>query len=227
MPLFEETHKLYLEKGPRRISPFFIPGMIVNLAAGHVSILFGAKGPNLACATACATGNHAIGEAMRLIREDYADAMIAGGTDAVIVPLAVGGFCAMKALSTRNDEPERASPPVRRRSRRFRDGRGRGNPRPRGARTGDRARRDDLRRDRGLRHVRRRVPHLRALSRRRGGGARDARRAPGCRDRRPRGRLHQRPRNLDTGRRHDRNDRGQDGLRRARRKSSPSRPRSR
>ncbi len=111
MPLFEETHKAYLDKGPRKISPFFIPGMIVNLAAGHVSILFGAKGPNLACATACATGNHAIGEAMRLIREDYADAMIAGGTDAVIVPLAVGGFCAMKALSTRNDEPERASRP--------------------------------------------------------------------------------------------------------------------
>jgi len=111
MPLFEETHKAYLAGGPRKISPFFIPGMIVNLAAGHVSILYGAKGPNLACATACATGNHAIGEAMRLIREDYADAMIAGGTDAVIVPLAVGGFCAMKALSTRNDEPERASRP--------------------------------------------------------------------------------------------------------------------
>jgi len=111
MPLFEETHRAYLAGGPRKISPFFIPGMIVNLAAGHVSILFGAKGPNLACATACATGNHAIGEAMRLIREDYADAMIAGGTDAVIVPLAVGGFCAMKALSTRNDEPERASRP--------------------------------------------------------------------------------------------------------------------
>jgi len=111
MPLFEETHKAYLAGGPRKISPFFIPGMIVNLAAGHVSIQFGAKGPNLACATACATGNHAIGEAMRLIREDYADAMIAGGTDAVIVPLAVGGFCSMKALSTRNDEPERASRP--------------------------------------------------------------------------------------------------------------------
>jgi 3-oxoacyl-[acyl-carrier-protein] synthase II len=111
MPLFEATHKAYLAGGPRKISPFFIPGMIVNLAAGHVSIMFGAKGPNLACATACATGNHAIGEALRLIREDYADAMIAGGTDAVIVPLAVGGFCAMKALSTRNDEPERASRP--------------------------------------------------------------------------------------------------------------------
>jgi 3-oxoacyl-[acyl-carrier-protein] synthase II len=111
MPLFESTHKALLEHGPRKISPFFIPGMIINLAAGQVSILFGAKGPNLACATACATGNHAIGEAMRLIREDYADVMIAGGTDAVIVPLAVGGFCAMKALSTRNDAPEKASRP--------------------------------------------------------------------------------------------------------------------
>ena len=111
MPLFEETHRAYLEKGPRKISPFFIPGMIINLAAGNVSILFGAKGPNLACATACATGNHAIGEAMRFIREDYADVMIAGATDATIVPLAVGGFCSMKALSTRNEEPERASRP--------------------------------------------------------------------------------------------------------------------
>jgi 3-oxoacyl-[acyl-carrier-protein] synthase II len=111
LSLFESTHRDYLEKGPRRISPFFIPGMIINLAAGQVSILTGAKGPNLAVATACATGNHAIGEAMRLIRENFADAMIAGGTDAGITPLAVGGFCSMKALSTRNDEPARASRP--------------------------------------------------------------------------------------------------------------------
>jgi 3-oxoacyl-[acyl-carrier-protein] synthase II len=109
--LHESTHREYLERGPRRISPFFIPAMIINLAAGQVSILFGAKGPNLAVATACATGNHAIGEAMRLIREDYADAMIAGGTDAGVTPLALGGFCAMKALSTRNDAPEKASRP--------------------------------------------------------------------------------------------------------------------
>jgi len=111
LPLLEETHRELLERGPRRISPFFIPGMILNMAAGNVSILVGAKGPNMAVATACATGSHAIGESMRLIREDYADAMIAGGTEAVITPLAVGGFCAMKALSTRNDEPERASRP--------------------------------------------------------------------------------------------------------------------
>jgi len=111
LPLLERTHKVLLEQGPRRISPFFIPGMILNLAAGNVSILLGAKGPNLALATACATGSHAIGESVRLIRERYCDAMIAGGTEAVVTPLAVGGFCAMKALSTRNDDPQGASRP--------------------------------------------------------------------------------------------------------------------
>ena len=111
LPLLERTHSVLLAKGPRRISPFFIPGMILNLAAGNVSIRFGAKGPNLATATACATGTHCIGESLRLIRDGYADAMIAGGTEAVVTPLAVGGFCAMKALSTFNDEPEKASRP--------------------------------------------------------------------------------------------------------------------
>jgi 3-oxoacyl-[acyl-carrier-protein] synthase II len=111
LPLLERTHRELLDRGPRRISPFFIPGMILNLAAGNVSILFGARGPNLALATACATGTHAIGESMRVIREGRADAMIAGGSEAVVTPLAVGGFCAMKALSTRNDEPARASRP--------------------------------------------------------------------------------------------------------------------
>jgi 3-oxoacyl-[acyl-carrier-protein] synthase II len=111
LPLLEKTHRDLLDRGTRRISAFFIPGMILNLAAGNVSILFGAKGPNLALATACATGTHAIGESYRLIKEGYADAMIAGGTEAVVTPLAVGGFCAMKALSRRNDEPEKASRP--------------------------------------------------------------------------------------------------------------------
>ena len=111
LPLLERTHQELLERGPRRISPFFIPGMISNLAAGQVSILFGAKGPNLAVVTACATGTHAVGESFRLIRDSYADAMITGGTEAVICPLAVAGFCAMKAMSTRNDEPEKASRP--------------------------------------------------------------------------------------------------------------------
>ncbi len=107
----ERTHTDLLQRGPRRVSPFFIPGLIINLAAGQVSIMTGARGPNLAVATACATGTHAIGEAFRIIREGYADAMIAGGTEGVVCPLAVAGFSAMKALSTRNDEPERASRP--------------------------------------------------------------------------------------------------------------------
>ena len=109
--LLEATHQELIERGPRRISPFFIPGMILNLASGQVSILLGAKGPNLAIATACATGTHAIGESFRLIREGYADAMITGGTEDPLSPLAVGGFCSMRALSTRNDEPQRASRP--------------------------------------------------------------------------------------------------------------------
>ncbi|HEX9733936.1 MAG TPA: beta-ketoacyl-ACP synthase II [Thermoanaerobaculia bacterium] len=111
LPVIEETHKVLLERGPGRVSPFFIPALIVNLAAGHVSIRFGAKGPNTAPATACTTGLHAIGDAFRLIRQGEADAMVTGGTEAVITPLAFAGFSAMRALSTRNDEPEKASRP--------------------------------------------------------------------------------------------------------------------
>jgi 3-oxoacyl-[acyl-carrier-protein] synthase II len=111
LPLIEEMHTKLMERGPTRISPFFIPGLIVNLAAGQISIRFGAKGPSSAPATACATGAHAIGDAMKVIRYDEADIMFAGGSEAVISPLAVGGFAAMRALSTRNDEPERASRP--------------------------------------------------------------------------------------------------------------------
>ena len=111
LPLLERTHREVLERGPRKISPFFIPGMLVNLASGQVSIIYGAKGPNLSVATACATGTHAIGESMRLIRDGQADAMIAGGTESAISALSLGGFCAMKALSTRNDRPEEASRP--------------------------------------------------------------------------------------------------------------------
>ncbi len=107
----EHYHSVLLEKGPRRISPFFIPMLIVNLAAGQISIRFGAKGPNSAVTTACATGSHAIGDAFRIIQRGDADVMIAGGTESVITPLGIGGFNAMKALSTRNDEPEKASRP--------------------------------------------------------------------------------------------------------------------
>ncbi|HUT03755.1 MAG TPA: beta-ketoacyl-ACP synthase II [bacterium] len=111
LPTIEEQHKRLLEKGPRRISPFFIPKLIINMASGYVSIIFGAKGPNSASVTACATGLHSISEAFFCVRDGRADVMFAGGAESVITPLAVGGFCAMRALSTRNDEPERASRP--------------------------------------------------------------------------------------------------------------------
>jgi 3-oxoacyl-[acyl-carrier-protein] synthase II len=111
LPLIERMHSTILEKGPDRVSPFFIPGLIVNLAAGQISIRTGARGPNSAPATACTTGLHAVGDAFRLIQHGYADAMITGGAEAVISPLAVAGFSVMKALSTRNDDPEHASRP--------------------------------------------------------------------------------------------------------------------
>lgn len=107
----EREHKALLKGGPRRISPFFIPASIINLASGQVSIRFGAKGPNLATCTACAASAHALGDAYEIIRRDAADAMIVGGSEAAITPLGVGGFAAMRALSTRNDEPDRASRP--------------------------------------------------------------------------------------------------------------------
>ena len=107
----EKYHAITLEKGPRKITPFFIPMLIVNLASGHISIIFGAKGPNSAVVTACATGTHNIGDAFKIIQRGDADAMIAGGTEACVTPMGIGGFNAMKALSTRNDEPERASRP--------------------------------------------------------------------------------------------------------------------
>jgi len=107
----EHYHRAMLDKGPRRISPFFIPMLIINLASGNISIKFGAKGPNSAVVTACATGSHSIGESMRIIQRGDADAMICGGTEACITMLGIGGFCAMKALSTRNDEPHKASRP--------------------------------------------------------------------------------------------------------------------
>jgi 3-oxoacyl-[acyl-carrier-protein] synthase II len=111
LPLIEEMHQKLLERGPGRISPFFIPGLIVNLASGQVSIRFKAMGPSSAPATACATGSHAIGDAYKIIQHDEADVMFAGGSEAVVSPLAIGGFAAMRALSTRNDDPSHASRP--------------------------------------------------------------------------------------------------------------------
>ena len=97
LPMLEQQHRTLLARGPRRLSPFFIPSMIINMASGQVSIVVGAKGPNLAVATACASGSHAIGESFRMIQDGAAVAMITGGSEAVVCPLAVGGFCAMKA----------------------------------------------------------------------------------------------------------------------------------
>jgi 3-oxoacyl-[acyl-carrier-protein] synthase II len=109
--IIEREHQKYLEGGPGKISPFFIPATIVNLASGHVSIRTGAKGPNSATATACTSGAHAIGDSFRIIQRGEADAMICGGAEAAITPMGVGGFAAMRALSTRNHEPEKASRP--------------------------------------------------------------------------------------------------------------------
>ncbi|MFD0680187.1 MULTISPECIES: beta-ketoacyl-ACP synthase II [unclassified Paenibacillus] len=108
---WEEQHKILLEKGPKRVSPFFIPMMIANMASGQISMLTGAKGPNSTAVTACATGTHSIGDSFKMIMRGDADVMICGGAEATISPTGVAGFCALRAMSTRNDEPARASRP--------------------------------------------------------------------------------------------------------------------
>jgi 3-oxoacyl-[acyl-carrier-protein] synthase II len=111
LPMIENTHAEYTNRGPRRISPFFVPASIINMTAGHVSMRYGFKGPNIAIVTACTTGLHCIGEAGRMIEYGDADVMIAGGSEATVSPLGIGGFAAMRALSTRNDDPATASRP--------------------------------------------------------------------------------------------------------------------
>lgn len=111
LQMIEETYKTYLADGPRKISPFFIPATIINMISGHLSIMYGLQGPNLAVVTACTTGTHAVGEAGRMIEYGEADVMIAGGAESTICPLAIGGFSAARALSTRNDDPAAASRP--------------------------------------------------------------------------------------------------------------------
>ena len=108
---FETQHQILLERGPDRVSPFFIPMMISNMASGQVSIALGAKGPNFTTVSACTSSANAIGEALRILQHDDADVVIAGGTEATVTPMAIAGFCSMKAMSTRNDEPTRASRP--------------------------------------------------------------------------------------------------------------------
>lgn len=114
LDIIEKEHNVFLQKGARRLSPFLIPMLIVNEAAGQVGITFGLKGPNSCVATACASGSHAIGDAFRILERGDADVMLAGGTESCIVPTGVGGFCALKALSTRNNEPQKASRPFER-----------------------------------------------------------------------------------------------------------------
>ncbi|MCB0407164.1 MAG: beta-ketoacyl-ACP synthase II [Bdellovibrionales bacterium] len=111
LPLIEKNHTVCMERGPSRISPFFIPGVITNLASGQVSIAYGFKGPNFSITSACASGAHAIGEAARYIRDGLCDVMVAGGSESVVSEMAIGGFSSMKALSTRNSQPEAASRP--------------------------------------------------------------------------------------------------------------------
>jgi len=111
LPLIENTHAELASRGPRRITPFFVPASIINMVAGHVSMRFGFKGPNLAVVTACTTGLHCIGEAGRMIEYGDADVVVAGGTESTVSPLGIGGFAAMRALSTRNDDPQTASRP--------------------------------------------------------------------------------------------------------------------
>ncbi len=111
LSFIEKTYNAILNHGPRKISPYFLPGLIINMASGLVSIIFGAKGPNSATATACATSAHSIGDSFRIIQRGEADVMIAGGAEAPITPIGLGGFCALRALSTRNEEPEKASRP--------------------------------------------------------------------------------------------------------------------
>ena len=106
-----DSHDALTAKGPDRVSPFFVPMLIINMASGIISMRLGARGPNSSVVTACATGNHAIGDAMKIIERGDADVMVAGGAEAIIVPLTIAGFCQMKAMSTRNDEPTRASRP--------------------------------------------------------------------------------------------------------------------
>ena len=162
LPMIEETHNDFLAGGPRKISPFFIPGTIINMISGNLSIMLGLKGPNLAVVTACTTGLHAIGTSFRMIEYGDADVMVCGGAESTVTPLAVGGFASAQALSTRNDDPATASRPWDKDRDGFVLGEGAGVHGARRVRACQGARREDLCRAGRLRHERRRLPHDRA-----------------------------------------------------------------
>ena len=212
----EHEHESYLAGGPRKISPFFIPSAIINLASGQVSIRFGARGPNQASCTACSASAHAIGDSYEIIKRGDADVMIAGGAEAAVTPMGVGGFGSMRALSTRNDEPARACRPFDRDRDGFVIGEGAGIVILEELERAQGAGRVDLRRGRRLRLDGRRLPHDRPARGRRGRRARDAHGAAQGRRRAVGGRLHQRPRHVDARQRPDRDAGDQDDVRRAR-----------
>ncbi len=179
-PMIERQHEILLNRGPRRVSPFFIPGAIINMCSGLVSIRTGAKGPNMATCTACSTSAHAIGDALLYIRHGYADAIIAGGSEAVISPMPLAGFSSMRALSTRNDEPERASRPWDKDRDGFVIGEGAGIVMLEELRARETARGADPRRGPRLRNDVGRLPHLGAIRGRRRRHPGDARRPRRC-----------------------------------------------
>ena len=194
----EETHKVLLEKGPDRVSPFFLVQIIINEAAGQISIRYKARGPNTATVTACSTGTHAIGDSFRMIARGDVDVMFAGGAEAPITPLSLAGFNAIKALSTRNDEPKRASRPFDAERDGFVMGEGAGIVLLEELEQCPGQGRPHLRRDRRLRGDRGRLPRHEPVAGRGGGGAGDDPRARRRRGPARRGRLHQRPRHLDA-----------------------------
>ena len=217
LPMIEETQRAYLDGGPRKISPFFVPASIINMISGLVSIQYGYQGPNLAMVSACSTANHSIGEAGRIIEYGDADVMIAGGAESTVSPLGMGGFCSARALSTRNDDPAAASRPWDLERDGFVLGEGAGvlvleeyeHAKARGARIYCELAGYGMSAD---------AHHITAPPEDgRGAAAVDDQRAPERPARRDRHRLHQRPRHLDAAGRHRRVRRGPAGVRRARR----------
>ena len=195
LPMIEDTHNDFLGGGPRKISPFFIPGTIINMISGNLSIMFGLKGPNLAIVTACTTGLHAIGTSFRMIQYGDADAMVCGGAESTVTPLAIGGFASAQALSTRNDDPATASRPWDKERDGFVLGEGAG------VLVLEEYEHANLCRGSGFRHERGRLPHDRAGYR--WSAPQHDQRVSGCGDQSGSGPVPERPRHLHAARRQE------------------------